>query len=39
MKQLLKDYLDIFQSYPKHQYFSKKERKERYQLLEQYTRT
>lgn len=39
MKQLLKDYFDIFQSYPKHQYFSKKERKERYQLLEQYTRT
>lgn len=38
MKQLLKDYLDIFQSYPKNQYFSKKERKERYLLLEKYAK-
>lgn len=38
MKKLLKDYLKIFETYPKNQYLSKKERQERYRLFQAYGR-
>ena len=36
MKNIFKDYLDIFEKYPKDEYLTKEERKERYKLLQEY---
>ena len=36
MKPIFKDYLDIFEKYPKDKYLTKEERKERYKLLQEY---
>ena len=36
MKLIFKDYLDIFEKYPKDEYLTKEERKERYKLLQEY---
>ena len=36
MKIIFKDYLDIFEKYPKDEYLTKEERKERYKLLQEY---
>ena len=36
MKIIFKDYLDIFEKYPKDKYLTKEERKERYKLLQEY---
>ena len=38
MKMIFKDYLDIFLEYPKNEYLTTKERKERYNLLQEYKR-
>ena len=38
MKMIFKDYLDIFLKYPKNEYLTTKERKERYNLLQEYKR-
>jgi len=38
MKTIFKDYLDIFLEYPKNEYLTTKERKERYNLLQEYKR-
>ena len=38
MKMIFKDYLDIFLKYPKKEYLTTKERKERYNLLQEYKR-
>jgi len=38
MKTIFKDYLDIFLKYPKNEYLTTKERKERYNLLQEYKR-
>ena len=34
MKIIFKDYLDIFKKYPKDEYLTREERKERYKLLQ-----
>ena len=34
MKIIFKDYLDIFEKYPKDEYLTREERKERYKLLQ-----
>ena len=36
MKIIFKDYLDIFEKYPKDEYLTREERKERYKLLQEY---
>ena len=36
MKAIFKDYLDIFEKYPKDKYLTREERKERYKLLQEY---
>ena len=36
MKLIFKEYLDIFEKYPKDKYLTKEERKERYKLLQEY---
>ena len=36
MKVIFKDYLDIFEKYPKDEYLTREERKERYKLLQEY---
>ena len=36
MKNIFKAYLDIFEKYPKDEYLTKEERKERYKLLQEY---
>ena len=36
MKIIFKDYLDIFKKYPKDEYLTREERKERYKLLQEY---
>ncbi|ALF26888.1 hypothetical protein [Fusobacterium nucleatum] len=36
MKNIFKDYLDIFEKYSKDEYLTKEERKERYKLLQEY---
>lgn len=36
MKLIFKDYLDIFEKYPKDDYLTREERKERYKLLQEY---
>lgn len=36
MKLIFKDYLDIFEKYPKDKYLTREERKERYKLLQEY---
>ena len=36
MKIIFKDYLDIFEKYPKDKYLTREERKERYKLLQEY---
>ena len=36
MKVIFKDYLDIFEKYPKDKYLTREERKERYKLLQEY---
>ncbi|WP_339120465.1 hypothetical protein [Fusobacterium nucleatum] len=36
MKNIFKDYLDIFEKYPEDEYLTKEERKERYKLLQEY---
>ena len=36
MKPIFKDYLDIFEKYPKNDYLTREERKERYKLLQEY---
>ena len=36
MKLIFKDYLDIFEKYPKDEYLTREERKERYKLLQEY---
>ena len=36
MKQIFKEYLDIFEKYPKDKYLTREERKERYKLLQEY---
>ena len=36
MKIIFKDYLDIFEKYPKNDYLTREERKERYKLLQEY---
>ena len=38
MKLIFKDYLDIFEKYPKDDYLTREERKERYNLLQEYKR-
>lgn len=38
MKMIFKDYLDIFLKYPKNKYLTTEERKERYNLLQEYKR-
>ena len=36
MKLIFKEYLDIFEKYPKDKYLTREERKERYKLLQEY---
>ncbi|MBF1206912.1 MAG: hypothetical protein HXM08_06375, partial [Fusobacterium periodonticum] len=36
MKLIFKEYLDIFEKYPKDEYLTREERKERYKLLQEY---
>jgi len=36
MKAIFKEYLDIFEKYPKDKYLTREERKERYKLLQEY---